>query len=39
MTNPVISSVKKWSYIYVEANSVVFNRRQKEQKGDGMGNF
>ena len=39
MTNPVISSVKEWSYIHVEANSVVFNRQQKEQKGDEMGNF
>ncbi len=39
MTNPVISSVKEWSYIHVEANSVVFNRLQKEQKGDEMGNF
>ena len=32
MTNSVISSVKKWSYIHVEAKSVVFNRQQKEQK-------
>jgi len=39
MTNPVISSVKKWSNIHVEAKSVVFNRQQEEQKGDGMGNF
>ena len=39
MTNPVISSVKEWSYIHVEANSVVFNCQPKEQKGDEMGNF
>ena len=39
MTNPVISSVKKWSNIHVEANSVGFNRQQKEQKDDEMGNF
>ena len=39
MTNPVISSEKKWSYIHVEDNSVVSNRQQKEQKGDEMGNF
>ena len=32
MTNPVISSVKEWSYIHVEVNTVVFNRQQKEQK-------
>ena len=39
MTNSVVSSVKKWSYIHVEVNTVVFNRQQKEQKGDEMGNF
>ena len=39
MTNPVISSVKKWSYIHVEANSVGFNRQQEEQKGDEKGDF
>ena len=39
MTNSVISSVKEWSYIHVEANSAVFNRQQKEQKGDEMGDF
>ena len=39
MTNPVNSPVKKWSYIHVEAKSVVFNRQQKEQKGDEMGDF
>ena len=39
MTNSVVSSVKKWSYIHVEVNIVVFNRQQKEQKGDEMGNF
>jgi hypothetical protein len=39
MTNSVISSVKKWSYIHVGANSVFFYRQQKEEKGDEMGNF